>query len=50
MPAGGPQLGADELAALGVDASVAARGHVGGTSPAQVRVQVARWRERLARR
>jgi argininosuccinate lyase len=50
MPAGGPQLGADTLAALGVDASVAARSHVGGTSPAQVRLQVARWRERLARR
>jgi argininosuccinate lyase len=50
LPAGGPQLGAEALAALRVEASVAARGHVGGTSPAQVRVQVARWRERLARR
>lgn len=48
LPAGGPQLGADALAALRVEASVAARGHVGGTSPAQVRAQVARWRKRLA--
>jgi argininosuccinate lyase len=50
LPAGGPQLGAEALAMLRVDASVAARSHAGGTSPAQVRAQVARWRERLARR
>jgi argininosuccinate lyase len=32
---------------LGVDNSVASRTSYGGTAPAQVRAQVARWRERL---
>ncbi|TJZ77349.1 argininosuccinate lyase [Chitiniphilus eburneus] len=30
------------------DGSLAARDHVGGTAPAQVRAQVARWKEKLA--
>jgi len=50
LPAGAPPLAAEALAALRVEASVAARSHVGGTSPAQVRTQIARWRERLAHR
>jgi argininosuccinate lyase len=37
----------DVTEVLGVEASVAARNHVGGTAPEQVRVQVARWRGRL---
>jgi argininosuccinate lyase len=42
-----PQVDADVTAALDLDAAVAARDHVGGTAPAQVRAQCARWRERL---
>ncbi|MFN7570825.1 MAG: argininosuccinate lyase [Betaproteobacteria bacterium] len=42
-----PQVGADVRGALDLDAAVAARDHVGGTAPAQVRAQCARWRERL---
>ena len=42
-----PGVGADALAALSLEASVAARNHVGGTAPAQVREQVAFWRARL---
>jgi argininosuccinate lyase len=42
-----PQTGADVRGALDLDAAVAARDHVGGTAPAQVRAQCARWRERL---
>ncbi|MEO0622039.1 MAG: argininosuccinate lyase [Pseudomonadota bacterium] len=33
---------------LSVEASVASRASYGGTAPAQVRAQIARWRERLA--
>jgi argininosuccinate lyase len=50
LPADGPRLAPEALAALRLDAAVAARAHVGGTSPAQVRSQVARWREQFARR
>jgi len=45
-----PQAGADALPALTVEASVAARNHVGGTAPAQVAAQVKRWQETLAQR
>jgi argininosuccinate lyase len=45
----GVHAGFDEaaLAALSLDASVAARNHLGGTAPAQVRAAAARARERL---
>ena len=55
-----PELPLDEMRAahpgiteavydvLGVDNSVASRTSYGGTAPAQVRAQAARWRERLA--
>ncbi len=42
-----PLADADVYGVLNVDGSLAARNHVGGTSPAQVRAQVARWRDRL---
>jgi argininosuccinate lyase len=42
-----PPVDADVYAFLTVEGSLAARNHVGGTSPAQVRAQVGRWRERL---
>ncbi len=45
-----PQIGADVHDVLGVDGSVAARAHPGGTAPQQVRAQVERWRTRLAAR
>jgi len=45
-----PQIGADVHDVLGVDGSVAARAHPGGTAPQQVRAQVERWRARLAAR
>ena len=45
-----PQAGADVFAQLTIDGSLAARNHVGGTSPDQVRAQVARWRRALAAR
>jgi len=45
-----PAVGADVFDHLTVAGSVAARDHVGGTSPRQVRTQVERWRERLAAR
>jgi len=45
-----PQIGADVHDVLGVDGSVAARAHPGGTAPRQVRAQVERWRARLAAR
>jgi argininosuccinate lyase len=45
-----PQIEADVYDVLRVDGSVAARAHVGGTAPAQVRAQVERWRARLAAR
>ena len=38
----------DVFTVLGVDNSVASRTSYGGTAPAQVRVQIARWKERLA--
>jgi argininosuccinate lyase len=45
-----PQIEADIYDVLRVDGSVAARAHVGGTAPQQVRAQVERWRARLAAR
>jgi argininosuccinate lyase len=42
-----PSIGTDVQAVLTLDGSVAARDHPGGTAPAQVRRQVARWRQRL---
>jgi argininosuccinate lyase len=44
-----PQIGPDVFDVLTLEGSVAARSHVGGTAPAQVRAAVARARERLAR-
>jgi argininosuccinate lyase len=43
-----PQVGDDVHHVLTVEGSVAARDHLGGTAPAQVRAQVARWRAQLA--
>jgi len=43
-----PHIDAQARAALGLEASVAARDHLGGTAPVQVAAQVAYWRERLA--
>jgi len=43
-----PLVGDDVLACLTLEGSVAARDHVGGTAPAQVRAAIARARERLA--
>jgi argininosuccinate lyase len=43
-----PSIGSDVHAVLQLEGSVAARNHVGGTAPAQVRAQVKRWRARLA--
>jgi argininosuccinate lyase len=45
-----PAAGADVLGVLHVDASVAARSHIGGTAPGEVRRQVRAWQERLALR
>ena len=42
-----PRLRPEMVRALSVEASVAARDHVGGTAPAQVRAQCAGWRQRL---
>jgi argininosuccinate lyase len=44
-----PQVADDVRAALTTAGSLAARDHVGGTAPAQVRAQVAQWRTRLAK-
>ena len=44
----GIDVGADVLAAITLEGSVAARNHVGGTAPAQVARQIAFWRERLS--
>ena len=44
-----PQVVDDVRAALTTAGSLAARDHVGGTAPAQVRAQVAQWRARLAK-
>ncbi|MBK1727147.1 argininosuccinate lyase [Halorhodospira neutriphila] len=43
-----PAIGEDVYAVLTLDGSVAARDHVGGTAPAQVRAQAQAARERLA--
>jgi argininosuccinate lyase len=45
-----PQIEPDVYRVLTVEGSVAARDHVGGTAPAQVQAQVARWRGILAQR
>ena len=45
-----PMIDAEVKDSLSVDAAVAARAHVGGTAPSQVRAQVARWQAALARR
>jgi argininosuccinate lyase len=45
-----PGLDAEVFGVLGVDGSVAARDHVGGTSPSQVAAQVERWRRVLSLR
>jgi argininosuccinate lyase len=45
-----PQVGADVFDVLRVDGSIAARAHVGGTAPVQVRRQIKVWRKRLALR
>ncbi len=42
-------IGEDVFAVLTLEGSVAARNHLGGTAPAQVRAQVAKARERLQR-
>jgi argininosuccinate lyase len=43
-----PLIEADVQQVLSLEGSVAARNHPGGTAPAQVRAQVARWQQRLA--
>ncbi|MEM9148429.1 MAG: argininosuccinate lyase [Pseudomonadota bacterium] len=43
-----PRIDDSVYAVLTVEASVASRASYGGTAPAQVRAQIARWRERLA--
>ena len=45
-----PQTGPDVVDALRPEGSVAARDHLGGTAPAQVRSQVERWRRTLTER
>jgi argininosuccinate lyase len=40
-------IGSDVYAVLKLEGSVAARDHIGGTAPTQVRAQIARWRARL---
>lgn len=42
-----PYIGDDAPEVLRLQGSVAARDHLGGTAPKQVRAQVARWREEL---
>lgn len=44
-----PKITKDVFAVLGVDNSVRSRRSYGGTAPAQVKAQVARWRKRLAK-
>ncbi|MCR8724904.1 argininosuccinate lyase [Frigidibacter sp. ROC022] len=44
---GHPDITEDVYAVLGVENSVASRTSYGGTAPAQVRAQIARWKERL---
>ncbi len=43
-----PGITQDIFAVLGVDNSVASRISYGGTAPAQVRAQIARWKDMLA--
>ncbi len=43
-----PRTGEDVFQRITVDASVAARASYGGTAPANVRAQIARWKETLA--
>lgn len=43
-----PAITADVYNVLGVHNSVASRMSYGGTAPAQVRAQIARWKEKLA--
>ena len=43
-----PKIGPDVKAVLTLEGSLAARNHVGGTAPAQVRAAVARARKRLS--
>jgi argininosuccinate lyase len=45
-----PATGEDVYTVLKVDGAAAARNHIGGTSPQQVRGQLARWRAQLASR
>jgi argininosuccinate lyase len=45
-----PQIGADAKRVLAPEGSLAARSHVGGTAPEQVRRAIVRARKRLARR
>jgi argininosuccinate lyase len=47
MQAAHPGLTAEVYAVLGVENSVASRASYGGTAPAQVRAQIARWRAAL---
>jgi argininosuccinate lyase len=44
-----PSIEQDVFGALTLEGSVAARAHIGGTAPAQVRAQVARWMKALAK-
>ena len=44
------RIEADVFGALSVEGSLAARDHLGGTAPAQVRAQAARWQALLASR
>jgi argininosuccinate lyase len=44
-----PQIDADALGVLGIDGSLAARNHAGGTAPEQVRAAVRRARAELSR-
>jgi argininosuccinate lyase len=44
-----PQIDADAVGALGIDGSLAARNHIGGTAPEQVRAAVRRARAELSR-
>jgi len=43
-----PLIGSDVFAALSIDGSLAARNHIGGTAPAQVRAAIGRWRQALS--
>jgi argininosuccinate lyase len=42
-----PQVNATVFKVLTLEGSVAARNHLGGTAPNQVRQQIAAWRQRL---